>query len=238
MSHKPEPDLTKMGEAVVALQDYTEGTFGLFHDALAGWSFLGKQVEAILSNAVQEGKTREQALALTFSYIKTDGGQSMIRLHQSTFADVLDRCRQEGPNEREQAKLCLVAINSYWEMETRGRIADACGVPYKGVLSQLFYEVCKLRNWALHSGKAESAVTRFKLLRWFAPGDEIVIDRHKLFELVEQVRKLPDGLVITSRASDLANPNFMDETQDVVSVIREGNKFELDPGADEESPAP
>ena len=44
-------------------------------------------------------------------------------------------------------------------------------------------------------GKASAEVEKAKVLIWFNTGDEIVVDRHKLKQIVEAIRSFPDGLV-------------------------------------------
>lgn len=177
----------------------------MFHDALMGWSHARQVLEKFIASDMAQGKSLEDARGRLFTYGK--GDEKWRRLHTSKIGEVLDRCQPHASNERILANQCFVSICSFWERKTRGAIAKACGVSI--VEHELFGEIYKLRNWILHANRAPAEINRFRILKWFNPGDEMILDREKLLEMVDLIRfELPNGLICRTPNADqkLARP--------------------------------
>lgn len=184
-----------MKEAADELARHVEGTYGLFHDAAQGWLAISKTLQQLVELEMQRGMSRNQALLSPLIHGKGNPHDGGVALYESTLGEGISRCAPHGPNEQFLGNMCLVSIYSFWEDKTRGRIADALGITKDDVQSGLFSELAKLRHLILHAGgRADDRVKRFEVLKWFAPGDSIVIDREKLHEVVQLIRRFPDGL--------------------------------------------
>jgi hypothetical protein len=75
-----------------------------------------------------------------------------------------------------------------WEDNIRKRLADARGVRHKDVLDPMMGDLRRIRNDAVHlNGRATAENTgKCTVLRWFAVGDEIFIERWMVVDLLER----------------------------------------------------
>jgi hypothetical protein len=189
------PKVQAFFEAIQELIAYAESTFGLFHDAAAGFGHFSLQISALVESEVKGGVERADALAFPLIFMDQNP-VSGPALHKATLGEVIDRCSPHGPNEVFLGNMCLVALYTFWELESRHRIADALDIPLNNVRSDLFGDLRWLRHAVLHKhGKASIEVEKAKILTWFKVGDQIVVDRERLKQIVLHIRSFPDGLV-------------------------------------------
>lgn len=189
------PKIRAFFEAVQELIAYAEATFGLFHDAAAGFGHFSSQISSLVDQEIKDGVARANALSLPLIY-KDGEPVSGTPLHRSTLGEVIDRCAPHGPNESFLGNMCVVSLYTFWELESRHRISEALEIPLNNVKSDLFGDLRWLRHAVLHKhGRASIEVENSKVLKWFKSGDKIVIDRERLKQVVTQIRSFPDGLI-------------------------------------------
>jgi hypothetical protein len=108
--------------------------------------------------------------------------------HQTTQGQFKARNSQGGFNHIFVANMGVIAIYQYWEDEYRGRIANVLNVEKDNVLSDVFGDMRIIRRSIIHHGSiADQDIERCKILRWFKPGDTIVIDRRMFSELLNHL---------------------------------------------------
>lgn len=183
----------EMKQAVDALIVHVEEICGLFMDSLRGWQRLTSDLNDIVAVQVREGKTREQALRATIIHGDGTPANGTAR-HVSSLAERIDACSSGGFNEQALSGLCIVSIYSHWEDRARGDIARALEVEKNSVLSGLFGDLRRMRHALLHTGGRIETGTAFEVLKWFKKGDVVLLTPARFHEIVELIRKFPDGL--------------------------------------------
>jgi hypothetical protein len=185
----------EMKKASDVLLAHVEATYGLFHDATRGWQYFSIALEKMIESEMARGMPREQALKSILIHGQGVPNVDAVFQHESTLGDRLGQCKPRGPNEIFLGNMCVVSIYSFWEDRTRGEIATALGIEKNNVKSGLFADLAKFRHVILHAGgRADNAFKKIEVLRWFEPGDLIVVDREKLHSIIEHIRNFPEGL--------------------------------------------
>lgn len=187
-------DGIEMKKAVDALLTHVEESYGLFHDCVQGLHRMSEVFEGLVQQEMARGMPREQALKSRLIHGKDSptGGEA---LHMSTLEDRLAACETGGRNEISLSNLCIISIYTFWEDRTRREIAKALGLDSSGVLSDLFGDIAKMRNVILHAGGVMDERARtLKVLKWFSPGETVLVDRDKLHQMIGFIREFPEGL--------------------------------------------
>jgi hypothetical protein len=188
-------DALRMKPFVDALVAHAEAAYGLFHDSAQGWKQLATVIETEIEKLVATGKTREEVLDFGLVHGTDHPQKGGVPLHRSTIRERLAACAPGGSNEIALSNLTTISIYAFWEDRTRGEIAGALGIDKNAVQSDLFGDIAKMRNIILHAGGVMDQRARaMKVLKWFSLGDIVLIDRHKLHEIIELIRQFPSGL--------------------------------------------
>jgi hypothetical protein len=96
-----------------------------------------------------------------------------------------ERLTSTGENINIIGNMCLVLFYQYWDDHYRKEIAKYKGYSNEIKLqSDLFGEIRHMRNSIIHHNSiAKIEVSKSKLLKWFAEGEEIIIDDPKMEQL-------------------------------------------------------
>ncbi len=109
-------------------------------------------------------------------------------LHRSTLGDVLCRLGADGEDYRLTANVCIVMIYQWWEDEYRGRIADYLHRPKSEIRCDIMGDLRHLRSSIIpKNGLAVDEVSGCKVLKWFKPGDTIVLTRERFTQLIDAI---------------------------------------------------
>jgi hypothetical protein len=168
----------------------------LYLDAAAGFSFVVAHVESEQAKAgsfVRGSELDSQAFQDTrmFSYedIFADNFCTST-IHRATQGEVRIRNAPGGANFTTLGQLCLISFYDFWEDYLREEYAIAKGVLDRHERNRevrgrtlrehashdLWGDLYYLRTSIVHNqGVATSAVTKCKLIKWFKPGDPIVL---------------------------------------------------------------
>lgn len=187
-------DGSEMKKTVDALLVHVEQSYGLFHDCVQGLHRMSELFEGLIQQEIARGMPREQALISRLIHGKgtPEDGQA---LHMSTLGERLVACAKGGQNEVALSNLCLISIYSFWEDRARKEIANALGLETSAVQSDLFGDIGKMRNVILHAnGVMDERARSLKVLKWFSPGDTVLVDREKLHQVISLIRQFPEGL--------------------------------------------
>jgi hypothetical protein len=165
-------------------------------DAVSGFSFIFRRVEAEQAQApnfVRGSELDSQAFQDTrqFSYAEIFSDDFCTSaIHQATQGEVRSRNVAGGANYTTLGQVCLISFYDFWQDYLRKEYAIAKGVLDRNeknnevertILREhashdLWGDLYYLRTSIVHNqGKATSAVARCKLIRWFKPGDPIVL---------------------------------------------------------------
>lgn len=190
-----KPDIGAFVRSIHELLRHAESTFGLFHDAAQGALAFGRSLEELVRYEVDRGLTRADALNAKLTHGTGNPAEGGMALHTSTLGEAIERNQPHGSNERFLGSMCLVSIYGFWDSGTRSEIARALCIEHNSVKSDLFGDIRTLRHLLLHAGGvADNTVAKCKVLKWFEPGESVIIDRDKLCEVVEHIRAFPEGL--------------------------------------------
>jgi hypothetical protein len=165
-------------------------------DAAAGFSFVLAHVESEQSKArsfVQGSELDSQAFQDTrmFTYDEIFSENFCTSaIHRATQGEVRSRNAPGGANFATLGQLCLISFYDFWEDYLRPEYAIAKGVLDRNERDKRVKEKC-LRDHASHDlwgdlyylrqsivhhrGIAISDVTKCKLIKWFKPGDPIIL---------------------------------------------------------------
>lgn len=191
MPFDPEPFI----RSIQGLLQYTERTYGTFRDSSIGLVEMTKKLNTMVDMDMQKGKSREEALAASLTYVTGQPGTGSKPEYRSTVGERIEMCKPDGPHEVFLGNMCITSIYSYWESVSRPGIATALKIELNDVQSPLFSDLRKMRHCILHAdGKADKRVESAEVLSWFKANEQIVIGREKLKEVVMHVRAFPKGL--------------------------------------------
>ena len=140
------PKIKGLFESVQELIAYADSTFGLFHDAAAGFGSFSSQISALVAKEVESGATQTKALNLPLIYNEGEPLSTTTPLHRSTLGQVIDRCLPHGPNEVFLGNMCVVALYTFLELRSRNRISESLEIPLNNVRSALFGNLRWLRH--------------------------------------------------------------------------------------------
>jgi hypothetical protein len=187
--------IEKFQQAVFGLRAHSDQAFAVFHDSVSSMGMFALRLGELVQEGVNSGMDKSRSRDQKFTYAKGDP-LTGVALHESTIGQTIDRCVASGPNEVFLGAMCLVSIYAAWEDHVRGDIASALSIPRENVSSDLFGDIRVYRRLIVHArSRADQTVSRCKILKWFEPGDLIIIDREKLHEIVKHIRKFPEGLI-------------------------------------------
>jgi hypothetical protein len=116
-------------------------------------------------------------------------GEATSVAHVTTIADRIARNADAGQNAIFVGNLALVAIYSYWEDNSRGRIAAIKGVVKDALVSDVMGDIRHLRHAIIHNkAVANDDVAKSRVLKWFVAGDDIFISEQMFLQMISCVR--------------------------------------------------
>ena len=174
----------------------------LYLDSIAGYSILHERLLARqedVRKALGEDKYTSIAFQDTCSVLyKNLCNKDVAPIALSPVmkqGDVKKRTQRNGHNYLLLGNQCVVSVYSYWEEYLRIEIGIALGKLRNGarnsettkrILNQhvkvdLWGDLRYLRNSIVHNhGIANSDLSKCKVIRWFKPGERIVLDYDKM----------------------------------------------------------
>ena len=179
-------------ELIMEFRQNVHSILGVFLDGTMGLGLLRKHFDKVQREALRlvDDLDVSSLDATDFLYGKGDpNSPDAIILHKAKQADFKARIQQGSKNETFLGNMCLVMIYQYWEDHYRLKIAKALGMEDKDDLKcAIMGDVRHLRRSIIHNnGIAVPEVNNCELLKWFAPGDHIMIDQSNLEELVQHI---------------------------------------------------
>jgi len=86
--------------------------------------------------------------------------------------------------------LCSVLIYQYWEDYYRARMAEVLDMSADDLEVDIMGDLRHIRRSVIHHRAiAIDDIERCKIIRWFAPGDDIFITDDQFEQLIFQVKK-------------------------------------------------
>ena len=170
-------------------------------DAVAGFRFVASYVQAEQGKARSfvQGTDMDSEMAQDeriFSYDQIfSDGFCTSGIHRATQGQAKARNAEGGSNFITLGRVCLISFYDFWEdylrreyvvakghldqNERRKEIVDPCVATHAS--HELWGDIGKLRQGIVHNrGIAGSEVNKCKLIRWFRPGDEIVLGPQRM----------------------------------------------------------
>lgn len=166
--------------------------YGLYLDATKGFTH---NVEFI--NRIQKDSTNRNP-KLTIEYLDTvpfaygighPADVNMVLQHETTQGNYKKRNGDNGANVIVLGHLCIVQLYSYWEDNYRSKIAESMNVKKTELSSDIFGDIRHYRNSIIHhSGIALKEIKKCKLLKWFNEGDQIVLNKNHIQDVIFHVK--------------------------------------------------
>ncbi|HJV76203.1 MAG TPA: hypothetical protein VJ654_18430 [Noviherbaspirillum sp.] len=177
---------------------YIEDVHALYLDSVVGYELLYQSLErhqeevgVILGN--HEYADREFQDTCSIAYESLGGGDHRIVSTSPVMrqGDLRARIEVDGRNIQILGNMLVVSAYAYWEEYLRIEIGKAKGIlPVdaknsdetrailnKAVVSDFWGDLRYLRNSIVHShGVANSHMAKCKVIKWFKPGDKIVLN--------------------------------------------------------------
>jgi len=128
-----------------------------------------------------------------------------------------ERLAQDGPVAQRIGQQWAVLIHTQWEHNFRPRFAEAADIEKNDVKEPLMADIGRMRNDIIHHhGKAtKKNCGRCEVLKWFQPGDTILITNKEAAEFMQRVgaiTMLGDGRgVPIPGLEDRYNPDYVPE---------------------------
>ena len=178
-------------EIVRELRRVVDAVLGVYLDATRGFHLVHEDIVGIQKSMSEEMK------GLPFGEISYLDKQPFIYgqghpdeaqwppLHVVTQEELKARNAPGGQNYIFAGNMSLVTIYQYWEKRFRPQLAAALGKSTDDLEVDVMGDVRRYRNSILHDDAvADANVGKNKVLKWFQPGDRVVITTNHLSELV------------------------------------------------------
>jgi len=111
-------------------------------------------------------------------------------VHACTQGEYRRRNAEGGRNHVVLGQVCLAQIYNLWDDNYRGRIAKRFGKKKEDLRSGLMGDLRNLRNPIIHHrGIADQDLDKFRYLKWYNIGEEIVLTPGHLDYLVSLLRQ-------------------------------------------------
>lgn len=172
---------------------------GVFFDAKAGFNLNVKQITdfekkslKMLNSNEHDQTTFEDLDSAWIIYGKGDPNINTAQsFHDTTQREFKIRNSEFGGNSKFVGNMCLIAIYQFWDDKYRNQIAKIFEVKKSQVKSDIFGDLRLIRHSIIHhNGVAKGDVNKCKLLNWFKPNEEILIDQEKLLQIVSHINRL------------------------------------------------
>jgi hypothetical protein len=169
--------------------DFINRQHGMYIDALAGFGENHREIEhqvAIISKPIGWRLDDVGRPVMMRASVEDPTRPDVIHQRIIRAADYLAANATGGSNEQQHAQAVLVFLYTYWELETRPRLAAAKGCEVSEIKANIMGELRILRNVVLHSKgivRADTLKGMKKLGAWFTVDQPI----HISFENMKQI---------------------------------------------------
>ncbi len=192
----PEIDYKKLRELANEFTSRWNQLQALYLDAVAGFTLLREDVEgdqtrsrSIMQGTELDSEQFQDTLSFSYKRIFSDGFCTSS-IHRAKQGEVKSRNSPGGANFTALGQVCLVSFSTFWNDYLRREYVVAKGkldpnekdeAVVKKTLREhashdLWGDIGKLRNSIVHNqGFVSSKVKKFELIKWFKPGDKIVL---------------------------------------------------------------
>ena len=182
--------------------EYIEDLHTLYLDSLVGYSILHERLQLHQESTKQilgdhEYATEEFQDTCSIAYRNiSNKDYSVVSMSPVMRQGAIKlRVQEDGQNTILIGRQCLVSAYSYWEEYLRIEIGKALGVlPANAianketrkalnehVVSDFWGDIRHIRNSIVHSNStANSDISKCKLLKWFKPGEKIVLNHQRM----------------------------------------------------------
>jgi len=162
----------KLDEVIRDFIDFINGQEGMYIDALAGFKGHYTETERQVNRELTRvGVRASHGVKPTVIWVSYEDPSKPDVIHHSILRvkDYLAANSPEGSNEQQHAQSILVFIYTYWELETRPRLALAQGCKPEEIKADIMGDLRLLRNAILHAKgviRADSLRGMKKLTPW------------------------------------------------------------------------
>ncbi len=119
-----------------------------------------------------------------------EGETELTGLVQVRVKDFKANNSEDGQNFQLLGNLCVVALFSWWEDHYRQHFADYLGKAKNEIEIPILGDIRLLRNGIVHSrGRATEEINRCEVVKWFKPGERILITFEKMEHLGIELKK-------------------------------------------------
>jgi len=159
--------------------------YGFYLDCTFGFSSLLSNLSKVEKKVRSQGDVLLDDLSFYYGKGHPNEKNSSI-FHMCSQGELKERNRDNGKNYRLAANYLIVLIYQYWEDYYREKIADEIGLGSKNdLVVPIMGDLRILRCSIIHNrGKAIKEVKNCEILRWFEKGDEIMIDKNRVEEIL------------------------------------------------------
>ena len=194
-------DYRRLAELSEEFTSLWMGLHAFYLDAVAGFSFVRAHVEAEQKRARSyvrgsdlDSEEFQDTRMFTYSDIFSDNFVASA-IHTATQGEVKFRNKPDGRNFITLGQLCLVSFYDFWNEYLRKEYVIAKGFIDRREKNNSILEKC-MRDHASHDlwgdiyylrtsivhklGIANSDVEKCKLIKWFKPGDKILLTPNRM----------------------------------------------------------
>ncbi len=170
--------------------DFVNEQVGMYMDALAGFAGHRTRIERQVFRESRPSHKRGDTVVWV-SY-EDPTKPDIIHTRIIRTEDYISINSRGGSNEQQHASAILVFLYTYWEQETRPRLAKAKGVYVGEIQSDIMGDLREIRNAILHTKRIlkEEDYRKLRTLKeMFVPDQRINLsyeDMHKMFGLAKQ----------------------------------------------------
>lgn len=180
MAHR-EPTVTLNAAALALVEEFKDvlnDIAGVHHTALMGVTKVREFFVPLLADAP------DPDLDLIIGHGDPNEADT-LGYQRWRIGDVAERLAEDGPVARDLGMQWAVMVAAQWE-SYRQKIADVQGVERNVITDQLMADVAYMRNDVVHHRgiATKQNCGRCKVLRWFEPGDAIVITTERVAEFM------------------------------------------------------
>jgi hypothetical protein len=165
---------------------------GVYLDAVLGFSMVRTQIQqaqqASLAHGHPTAKRIEELDEIEMFVGDKDPARYRVE-HVAKMGWFKERNSPGGLNRTALANLIVVSIFSFWEDHYRERVAAELSLEKQALLIPVIGDIRLLRNDIVHHAAiATERIARCEVLKWFKPGDLIVLTPEQIDEMVVQTR--------------------------------------------------
>ena len=170
--------------------DFVNEQVGMYMDALAGFAGNSARVERQISR-IQRASGKNVDI-ITWASYEDPKEPDIIHNRIIKTADYIAANSREGSNEQQHSCAIIVFLYTYWELETRPRLAKIKNVEINEIHSNIMGDLRQIRNAILHKKRILKHEDYEKLQfinGMFEPNQQIIFTyekMHKIFGMIKQ----------------------------------------------------